>query len=190
MPHSLMIESPEDRRRLLSVARNEAERALGASTDAPAEVLRIEGRFGGVFVTLWRVKRLRGCIGTFEATEDVAATTSAMTRASLDDPRFAKAPVTLEELRDLTIEISILSEATPTKRPLSLVPGTHGVIVRRRGRSGCFLPKVCSERGWSAEEFLSNCCTMKAGLPAHAWRKENAEILLFTAQVFSESGTG
>ena len=136
MPHSLMIESPEDQRRLLTAARQEAERALGASTGAPAEALRIEGRFGGVFVTLWRATRLRGCIGTFDATDDVVATTSAMTRASLDDRRFVKAPVTLEELRDITIEISIQSEATATKRPMSLVPGTHGVIVRRRGRSG------------------------------------------------------
>ncbi|MCH7993709.1 MAG: AmmeMemoRadiSam system protein A [Planctomycetes bacterium] len=136
---------------------------------------------------MWRATRLRGCIGTFDATDDVVATTSAMTRASLDDRRFVKAPVTLEELRDITIEISILSEATATKRPMSLVPGTHGVIVRRRGRSGCFLPKVCSERGWSAEEFLSNCCTMKADLPADAWRKPDTSVWLFTAQVFSEN---
>ncbi len=67
-----------------------------------------------------------------------------------------------------------------------MVPGEHGIIVRRGDRSGCFLPKVAGERGWSAEETLSNCCTMKAGLAADAWREPGTEVCLFTADAFDE----
>jgi len=130
---------------------------------------------------------LRGCVGQFLATTDIAKTVETVTRASLNDARFRQDPITASELQDLTIEISILSDPVSTDDPLGLTPGLHGIIVRRGDRSGCFLPKVATERGWSAEMFLNHCCTMKAGLPADAWRGPDTEVLLFTAEVFSES---
>ncbi len=181
------IESLEQQRQLLEVARAAASRALGEDESTAGAKPTIEGRFGGAFVTFWAGKRLRGCVGTFASTEDIAATIQEVTRSSLADPRFAAHPIAAAELKDLEIEISILSDPKPADDPLSLVPGTHGILIRRGAQSGCFLPKVASERGWSAEEFLSTCCTMKAGLPADAWRESDTEVLLFTAQVFCES---
>ena len=185
------IDSLDERRALLDVARATVEAELGIRKGAPTETCEVGGRFGGAFVTLWgRGKALRGCVGTFVPTEDICATVQDMTRKSLADSRFAASRVTAKDLADLDIEISILSDAGPTSDPLSLIPGTHGIVIRRGHQSGCFLPKVASERGWSAEEFLSNCCTMKAGLPAEAWRKDDTEVLLLTAQVFAESQIG
>jgi AmmeMemoRadiSam system protein A len=182
-----MIESAEHRRLLLQLARATTGHALGLSADEPIDMPEIKGRFGGAFVTFWAGKRLRGCIGTFVPTADIAGTIQEVTRASLQDARFQADPITAENVGELEIEISILSDLESASDPKSLVPGTHGIVVRRGTRSGCFLPKVASERGWSAEEFLSNCCTMKAGLPADAWRKPDTEVLFFTADVFSES---
>lgn len=181
------IESQAQQRQLLGFARHTAYRALGENERTPHEKPVIEGRFGGAFVTFWKGKTLRGCVGTFVPTTDIASTVAEMTRASLEDHRFAANPISAAELANLELEVSILSDATPTDDPSSLTPGVHGIMVRRGGQSGCFLPKVASERGWSAEAFLSNCCVMKAGLPADAWRKPDTEVLLFTAQVFSES---
>ena len=181
-----MIESAEQRRLLLQLARATAEQALSPSSDESIDKPRIEGRFGGAFVTFWAGKSLRGCIGTFAPTTDIAGTIQEVTRASLQDPRFRTEPITADDLGDLEIEISILSDLAPASDPKSLVPGTHGIVVRRGSRSGCFLPKVASDRGWSAEEFLSNCCTMKAGLPEDAWREPDTEVLLFTADIHTE----
>ncbi len=181
------IVSPEQRRQLLQFARAAAGQALGGRTDAASEKPKIEGRFGGVFVTFWDGKTLRGCIGSFAATTDLAASVEEVTRSSLTDPRFRADPITAEKLGGLQIEISILSDLEPSSDPASLSPGTHGVVVRRGEQSGCFLPMVAAERGWSATEFLSNCCTMKAGLPADAWRQPDTEVLFFTADAFSES---
>lgn len=185
-----MIESPAQRRRLLEWARASAELVLLKGKAPPVDRPAIEGRFGGVFVTFWSRKRLRGCVGTFAATTDIVATVADVTRTSLKDVRFAANPITARELAGLEIEISILSDPAVTNDPASLVPGRHGIIVRRLGRSGCFLPKVASERNWSAEEFLSECCTTKAGLEADAWRKPDTTVLLFTADAFSESDPG
>jgi len=179
------IRSSDRRDALLPFARNCACRALGG-TPAPDDRPRIEGRFGGAFVTFVRGKTLRGCVGRFEPTTEIVDTVEEVTRASLADSRFANHPITLDELGELTIEVSLLTDPFPTDDPLSLVPGTHGVIVRAGGRSGCFLPKVASERGWTAEEFLSNCCATKAGLADDAWRSPETEVLLFTADVLSE----
>ena len=181
------VESPEHQRRLLVYARETAEKALGVAVEPMCQKPDIPGRFGGAFVTFWSGKTLRGCVGTFSVTTDIASTVAEMTRASLEDSRFAANPVTARELKHVEIEVSVLSDPEPTDEPAALVPGTHGIIVRQGVRSGCFLPKVASERGWSAEAFLSKCCTMKAGLPADAWRMPDAEVLLFTAQVISES---
>ena len=181
------LESLEDRRRLLRLARETSARELGVATGQVEERPHIEGTFGGAFATFWAGKTLRGCIGRFGPTDDIARTIEEITKSSLADPRFVSNPITDAELPALNIEISILSDLEPTTDPLSLIPGTHGIVIRRGERSGCFLPQVASDRGWSAEEFLSNCCSMKAGLPPDAWREPDAEVLLFTADVFAES---
>lgn len=181
------IESPQQQRQLLGIARETSEQLLGAAKREASEKPVIEGRFGGVFITFWNNRALRGCVGTFAPTTDINATIQDVTKASLKDPRFASDPITAAELEDLEIEISILSDPEPTDDPASLVPGKHGIVVRRGTRSGCFLPKVAAERGWSAEEYLSNCCTMKAGLAADAWKEPDTEVLLFEAEVFCES---
>ena len=51
---------------------------------------------------------------------------------------------------------------------------------------GVFLPQVATETGWSKEQFLSQLCAQKAGLPPDAWKDPNAHLEIFTADVFSE----
>lgn len=178
-----------DQRRLLHVARRTAEQILSASNphvdlDRPI----VAGRCGGAFVTLWHGPKLRGCVGTFTPTDDLVATITDVTIGALDDPRFADEPVYHEELADIDFEISLLTDPTLTADPRSLVPGRHGIIVKVGNRSGCFLPKVASERGWTSEQFLRNCCVMKAGLSPDAWRSPQATVYLFEACSFRESG--
>lgn len=183
-PH---IESPDDRRLLLKLARATAAEILGAMGAEPVTLPHVPGHFGGVFVTLWSGGKLRGCVGTFEPTTDIARTVGEMTSASLRDSRFASNPVTAEELDRIVFEVSVLSELEPSSDPQSLIPGVHGIMIRRGKQSGCFLPKVALERNWSSEEFLSNCCSMKAKLRADAWRDADTQVLLFTVCAFSES---
>lgn len=187
MSEALKPLSEQNRRELLRWARDSARRVLTQSYGDAAMPPKIDGRFGGAFVTFWSGRNLRGCIGTFVATTDLAATITEVTQSSLADARFESQPITAAELPDLEIEISVLTDPQPTTDPLSLIPGTHGIIVRRGGRSGCFLPRVASEKGWSPAQFLSKCCTMKAGLDAEAWSDPETQVLLFTSDSFRES---
>jgi uncharacterized protein (TIGR00296 family) len=70
--------------------------------------------------------------------------------------------------------------------PDKIQMGLHVVLVRKGIYSGVFLPQVATETGWSKEEFMSNLCVHKAGLPPDAWKDKSTEIYIFSAEVFSE----
>ena len=126
-------------------------------------------------------------MGTFSIRDDLARAVESMSVAVLSDPRFVIMPVTLGELPELDIEISLLSRPEPTDDPLSLEIGKHGIVVERGGRTGCFLPQVGPQLGWTAERLLSECCAQKAHLPADAWKDQKTHVSLFTAEVLRES---
>ena len=141
----------------------------------------------GCFVTLKNKGRLRGCIGQFTSEVPLIELIGLMAKASATgDPRFLADPISAGELDKLDIEISALSPLQRTSEPLGLRLGVDGIYIKRAGASGCFLPQVATETGWSKEEFLSNCCAHKAGLPADAWKDDQTEVYLFTAEVFGE----
>jgi len=139
----------------------------------------------GCFVTLKVRGKLRGCIGQFVSDRPLVELVADMAEASASkDPRFFGHPLLARELNDLDIEISVLSPLRRTDDPLSLRLGVDGVYVKRGYASGCFLPQVAIETGWTREQFLSYCCSHKAGLPADAWEDPQTEVYLYTAQVF------
>ena len=139
----------------------------------------------GCFVTLKNGDELRGCIGQFEAEMPLCQMVARMAVSSArHDSRFARNRITPEELSELHIEISALTPMQKTDDPLSLRLGIDGIYITDGTRSGCFLPQVADETGWSKEEFLGYCCTHKAGLPWDAWKKAGIETYLFSAEVF------
>ncbi len=139
----------------------------------------------GCFVTLKNHGRLRGCIGQFTSDSPLIELVGQMAKSSAtSDPRFFADPISISELDQLDVEISVLSPLQRTDEPLSLRLGVDGIYIKRGHMSGCFLPQVATETGWSKEEFLSYCCAHKAGLAADAWRDPETEVYLFTAEVF------
>ncbi len=138
----------------------------------------------GAFVTL-RSKQgeLRGCIGyplpykpLVETIIDVAVA------AATQDFRFP--PLSLEELPEIVIEISVLSLPHEVERPSEVKVGQHGIIISRGTARGLLLPQVPVEYNWDRETYLAHGC-LKAGLEPDAWQ-HGAKIEVFTADVFSE----
>ncbi len=139
----------------------------------------------GCFVTLKNHDELRGCIGQFEGDRPLIEMVCQMAvSSSMHDPRFGGNRITPEELEQLDIEISVLSPMVKTDDPLSLRLGVDGIYITDGRTSGCFLPQVATETGWSVDEFLSYCCAHKAGLAPDAWKDAGVEVYLFTADVF------
>ncbi len=178
---------PVTRAYLLQLARATAGTALGQSSLLSSDAGRcVPYRGGGLFVSLWNQKQLRGCVGAIRPTVELSLGVRTVTPAAIADPRFRDEPITAFELPEITFEITLLSDPQKATDPEALIPGVHGVIVRRDRHSGCFLPKVATERRWLPGEFLSYCCTLKAGLPADAWRDVRTDVLLFTVESFRE----
>ncbi|MHC4573666.1 MAG: AmmeMemoRadiSam system protein A [Planctomycetota bacterium] len=171
---------------LLKIARDTVEAVVtGGSVPRPqSDDPELTGRCG-CFVTLKSQGRLRGCIGQFISDMPLVELVVEMAKASATgDPRFLADPITADELQQLDVEISVLSPLKRADDPLSLRLGVDGIYVKRGCASGCFLPQVAAETGWSKEQFLSYCCAHKAGLPADAWKEPETEVYLFTADVF------
>ena len=176
----------QQKNKLLKIARNSITEYLTNKTtpklteDDP--VLKAEM---GAFVTLHENKELRGCIGNitgslplFETIRDMAIA------AATEDPRFY--PVKINELKNIKIEISVLSPLKKITDPDVIIIGKHGVLVKAGFQSGVYLPQVAVETGWSKEEFMNSLCGSKAGINADAWKKGKCEIYIFTAEVFNE----
>ncbi|MFN7170046.1 MAG: AmmeMemoRadiSam system protein B [Candidatus Omnitrophota bacterium] len=174
----------EERKELLKIARKTLEAYL---SERKIPEFKIENpsllEKGGVFVTLKKKGRLRGCVGNFEPLPLYLQVQKVAISSALNDFRFL--PVRLEELKDIEIEISILSPLREIKSLDELELGKHGIYVTNGMQSGVFLPQVALETGWSKEEFLRNCFVEKAKLPPDAWEK-GAKVFVFTAEVFSE----
>jgi AmmeMemoRadiSam system protein B/AmmeMemoRadiSam system protein A len=136
----------------------------------------------GAFVTLHKKGNLRGCIGYIRPQKPLHQTIREMAvAAAFQDSRFK--PVTKNELKDLEIEISVLTPLKKISNMDEIEVGKHGIYIMKDFHSGILLPQVATENGWDRETFLEHTCT-KAGLPETAWKEKNTEIYIFSADIF------
>jgi AmmeMemoRadiSam system protein B/AmmeMemoRadiSam system protein A len=134
---------------------------------------------GATFVTINRNHQLRGCIGNIQPVMPLyRSVIRNAVAASSQDPRFR--PMTPEELKDMQIEVTILSPLEPVADAKNIVIGSHGVYLEKGGRSSVFLPQVPVEQGWDLPTTLEQLC-IKAGLPANAWK--DARLYRFSADI-------
>ncbi len=126
----------------------------------------LAGRQAGVFVSLKKDGRLRGCIGTISpemgsiAEEIMHNAVSAGT----GDPRFD--PVEEDELDALVYSVDVLGEAVPIESIMQLDAARYGVIVTRGHRRGLLLPNL---EGVDTPEQQVAIALQKAGI-----RKDDA----------------
>ena len=132
----------------------------------------------GAFVTIMKHGILRGCVGSIIGEKPLYQTIREMAvAAASQDPRFT--PLTAGELKDINIEISVLSKPRRIDDIAEIQLGKHGVIVSEGNHQGVFLPQVANETGWSKEEFLSQLCSQKAGLAAGCLERPKHRALCF-----------
>lgn len=178
-----MAFSPSERNILIELARASMENKQ-IKLSATLEKKLAEKR--GVFVTLKKRGELRGCIGFPEPVLPLGeAIREAAKAAAYEDPRFE--PVTSTELKDIDIEITVLTKPEIIKCSLAELPkhisvGTDGLIVRNQYASGLLLPQVATEQRWNSEKFLAHTC-IKAGLPPDAWKEKDTKVYKFQGEI-------
>jgi len=182
----------EEQRFLLELARNTLESYLwngSLPSVNRSELTPNLQKVQGCFVTLMKHGNLRGCIGHILPQEELwKCVRDNAIAAALYDRRFQ--PVRYDELKDIEIEISVLSVPEPlqynsTQELLQMLrPGVDGVVIRYQGRQSTYLPQV-----WNMlpekEEFLSRLC-MKQGSHPECWKEKDVEIYTYQAFVFHE----
>jgi len=136
----------------------------------------------GVFVTVRKSGKLRGCVGTLSPGNPVLETVAERTvAAAAADPRFR--PLSNGD-GQVTLEISLL---TPIKRLhdwRNWRPG-FGAIISMDNSGALLLPQVAGEMGGNRDRFLESLAR-KAGLPGDAYKQPQARLYVFEAQVFGE----
>lgn len=136
----------------------------------------------GVYVSLKRRGRLRGCCGSFGKAGSLGGVLrDAAQRTTQEDPRFP--PVSRIELAHLDLEVWLLFGGDRITeegeaRIQAITVGRHGLGVVREQNRGLLLPGVAVENQWDAEEFLNQVC-IKAQLPPSAWREANTQLRRF-----------
>jgi AmmeMemoRadiSam system protein A len=147
---------------------------------------------GCSFVTLTRNGRLRGCIGTTEPRSPLADDVACQVRAAAHDPRFA--PVKLDELADIRLEVTVLTPALPLvysnyeELLQKLRPEIDGVVLNWQERRGVLLPQVW-RRIPRPDHFLA-ILARKAGIPERELTAvpPAVNVLTFQVQHFAEPG--
>jgi uncharacterized protein len=182
------ILSDKDKELLLKLAR---DAIISSFDDSDPDVSKVGHltQLRGCFVTLHKHNELRGCIGfprpVMPLYEQIIAASKA---AAFEDPRFS--PVVKSELKDIVIEISILTkpELLKVKNPSEYLNeieiGTDGLIIQGVS-SGLLLPQVATEYKFDSEQFLE-CVCEKARMPKDSWKDLKNKVYTFRAEIFSE----
>lgn len=183
--------SIENQQYLLQLARTVILDHLGEKTSNPLPERNtpefMEKR--GCFVTLHACGLLRGCIGIIEPIKSlIAGVKENAIHAGFHDPRFP--PVTLNEMENIIIEISILTRPVPLvfenadDLKKQLKPGVHGVILSKGYHRATFLPQVWEQLP-GTEDFLGHLCR-KAGMRNTCWKDTTTAVEVYEVSVFSE----
>lgn len=181
--------SEHQRSRLLDIARSTIQQLLTSDgeqtardfSDDPSIELELR-QPAGCFVSLHEIEsqRLRGCVGCLDAKLPLVQAVQQGAESVLHDPRFLTHPVRLHELPSLEIEITVLSPLLEARDCLDFDLLEHGIYLTIGEESGCFLPQVARDTGWTRGQLLDRLCMEKLGLPRDAWKESAAKLERFT----------
>lgn len=139
---------------------------------------------GATFVTLNLDGKLRGCVGTLEAThcllDDLMVNAN---NAAFHDPRFLE--LSEEEFNKIDLEISILSEAVKVEYKdlldlkLKIKPFVHGVILTNGINRSTFLPQVWEQLP-KFEDFFTHLC-LKGNFPEDCF-SSHPDVFVYEVQ--------
>ncbi len=178
--------SNEEKQTLLKIARNTIIKYVSKQkvTEPGTEDITLNlKKLNGVFVTIYKKGKLRGCVGQFRSRQPLYKLIQDMAiSSSTKDHRFP--PVTEEELDQLDIEISVLSPMKKIESIDEIDLGKHGIYIVKGSYSGTFLPKVAVDNDWNKEELLGHCARDKARIGWDGWK--DADIYIYEAYIFSE----
>jgi len=177
--------SDQQKKHLLNIARESILHHLNGDHYTPRHISDAAlNQHSGCFVTITQNGHLRGCIGNFQSQQPLYLEVATMAvAAATQDPRFP--PMSRADLDNFNLEITVLSPLQKIEDVKQIEVGTHGIYIIKGLNRGVLLPQVATEYGWDRETFLRQTCA-KAGLIDDAWKQPDAEIYIFSGQIFHD----
>jgi len=179
-----MMLTLDEQKKLIEIAREAISGKLykeGRSGKEREYTANLHNNYGA-FVSLYIKEKLRGCIGTFSEESPLFENVRNMAiSAATSDSRFD--PIDRSELDQVHIEISVLSPRVRVYDISEIIPGKHGIFMKKGVNRGTFLPQVALSQNWTREELLGNCAKHKAGIGWDGWK--TAELYSYEALIFS-----
>jgi len=168
---------------LLSIARTTLEVCINKGEIFKPKINNSKlSKVYGVFVTLAKNKKIRGCIGSsFSKLPLYLEVRNNTIKAAIHDSRFK--PMQKNELKNIKIEISILSP--PEKTKIQEINQFDGVFIRNNYHSAVFLPEVWHNYP-NKEIFLSELCK-KANLSSDIWKFGKIKFCKFNTMKIVEN---
>ncbi len=148
----------------------------GKIPPASKEIPEVMKKKAGVFVSIKKKGKLRGCIGTFLPATDNIYTEIIRNAiaAATEDPRFP--PIQESELTELEFSVDVLSPPEPIKSLDELDPKKYGILVVKGWKKGLLLPDI---EGVNSIDEQLKITKLKAGIdPFDA----DVEIYKFTVE--------
>ncbi|MFW5872201.1 MAG: AmmeMemoRadiSam system protein A [bacterium] len=188
MPKSL---SRQDGMILVDLAKKAIESVfLNDSVVADEDTKKRFSEPSGVFVTIHKYGKLRGCIGYARSGKPLYETViNAAKSAAFQDTRFM--PLSKDEFAKVEIEVSlitnpiIINKENPVTVLNNIKVGKDGIMIKNSNFSGLLLPQAAVESAWSSEDLLKYACN-KFGLNEKAWLDPESKLYKFRAQVFTD----
>ena len=178
--------SKEEEELLFKIARKSIQSMLHDKHKLKIDQNEIPARLRipmGVFVSIKRDGKLRGCIGRFISRLPLYKTVRDSAYSSaFEDPRFD--PLSNDEFDKVELEITVIGPLKKINNISEIVLGKHGVFIKKDSHSGTMLPQVATENGWTIEEFLGFTSREKAKLGWEGWKE--AEIFIYEGLVLEE----
>jgi hypothetical protein len=137
----------------------------------------------GVYITIKKGKIIRGYLGYILPTKPLyKAVSDGVIKAATKDLKHP--PLKKKELKKVKIEISVLSNIEKFKDLELIDMGKHGLYINKDWQEAILLPSEIQKED-SRIDILEKV-SRRAGLNKDAWKEEDVELYLFTAQTFSE----
>ncbi len=184
-----VVLSDKDKKSLLELCKNEIFTKLGVrySDNTVFEVPESIENWNSAFVSVYVSGALRGCLGRFDSNLEMSTLLKELANsAAFSDHRFM--PVQNEELKNINIEISLLTPMRKVDSVNEIELGKHGVYIKKGSNVGTFLPQVATKTNWTKEQFMGHLARDKARIGWNGWK--DADIFVYEAIVFSDNIKG
>lgn len=174
----------DEKQWLLNLARRKIESTFDPSSFVESELVPpVLNTHAGAFVSVYLNGKLNGCIGHIgDDTPLWKVVDQSAISAAFNDDRFDL--LRRVDMDQVSIEISVLTPLRKISKPDEIIPGKHGILIKKGYSSGTFLPQVAQRMNWSPVEMLEKCAQDKAGIGRNGWM--DAELYVYEAIVFKE----